>query len=701
MPLADNPFHTPSDLPYRLPDFGRIREEHYLPAFEHGMAEQLAEVSEIVNNGEPPTVDNTIVALERSGQTLARVSAVFFNQTSSDTNENLQRIEADVAPKLAAHNDAIHLNPDLYARIKALHESRPALSLDAETARLLERYHTDFVRAGAELDSPAQERLRAINEELSALATAFEQNLLADTNESAIVLDEVSELSGLSEDAVAAAGEAARARGRAGKYVLELNLPTGQPALATLTDRSVRERIMRASTQRGSRCNRYDNSAVVLKIAALRAERARLLGYPDHATYVLADRMATDPATLDPMLGQLAPAAMANARAEAVELQAAIDRSGGDFQLAAWDWAFYSERARKASFDIDAADLRPYFELERVLRDGVFYAATRLYGLTFTARPDLRTYHPDARAFEVFDADGSQLGLFIGDFFTRESKRGGAWMNSFVDQSHLLGTKPVVVNNLNIPKPPPGEPALLTFDEVRTAFHEFGHALHGLLSDVTYPRFSGTSVARDFVEYPSQVNEMWASWPEVLANYARHYRTGEPMPAELLDRLLASQQWGEGYKTTEYLAATLLDQAWHRLTPDNLPDDVAAFERAALEHAGAAFPPVPPRYRSTYFAHVFSGGYAAGYYSYIWSEVLDADSVEWFKENGGLLRENGDWFRATLLSRGGAVDEMEAFRAFRGRDPKIEPLLERRGLNPSLAHDQGESGGVGAPSNSP
>ena len=680
MLLDENPFFSRSELPYELPPFGVIGEEHYLPAFERGMAEQLDEIAAITGNPEPPTVENTIVALERSGQALTRVSAVFFNQTSSDTNPEVQRIEADIAPKLAAHADTIHLDFALFERITAVYEARDSLGLDAETRRLVERYHTDFVRAGAQLDAPAQDRLRGINEELSALSTTFEQNLLADTNELAIVLDDVAELDGLSEDAIGAAAEAARARGLDGKYVLELRLPTGQPALAALTDRAVRERVMRASRSRGSRGNAYDNSKVAVRMAGLRAERARLLGYPDHATYVLADRTAKAPAALDPMLSQLVPAAVANARAEARELQAAIDGEGAGFELQPWDWARYSERARKARFDVDAADLRPYFELESVLHDGVFFAATKLYGLTFTARPDLVTYHPDARAYEVFDADGSPMGLFIADFYARASKRGGAWMNSFVEQSHLLGTKPVVVNNLNIPKPPAGEPALLTFDEVNTAFHEFGHALHGLFSNVTYPRFSGTSVSRDFVEYPSQVNEMWAVWTEVLRTYARHYRTREPMPGDLLDRLLASQQWGEGFRTTEYLAAALLDQAWHRLSPDDLPDDVAAFEAQALERAGVAFAPVPPRYSSTYFAHIFAGGYGAGYYSYIWSEVLDADSVEWFKENGGLLRENGDWFRSTLLSRGGSMDEMEQFRTFRGRDPKIESLLERRGL---------------------
>lgn len=680
MALDANPFYSPSDLPYQLPPFAEIREEHYLPAFERGMAEQLDEISRIARSTEPPSFENTLVALERSGRLLERVSAAFHNQTSADTTKNLQRIEADIAPRLAAHSDAIFLNADLFARVKHLYDNRDALALDAEAGRLLERYYIDFVRAGAELEALAQDRLRAINEELSALSTSFEQNLLADTNDSAIVLDDIADLDGLPEAALAAAAEAARSRGLDGKYVLELVLPTGHPALASLTNRAVRQRIMQASLSRGNRGNEYDNAKVLLRIVALRAERARLLGYPDHATYVLADRTAAGPEVLDPMLGKLVPAALANARAEAAQLQAAVDADGGGFAIEPWDWAYYSEQVSKRKFNVDAADLRPFFELERVLHDGVFFAAEKLYGITLVERPGLTTYHPDARAFEVFDAGGSELGLFIGDYFGRESKRGGAWMNSFVQQSGLLGTKSVVVNNLNIPKPPDGQPALLTFDEVRTAFHEFGHALHGLFSDVTYPRFSGTSVARDFVEYPSQVNEMWQIWPQVLGNFAKHYRTGEPMPADLLDRLLASRQWGEGFRTTEYLAATLLDQAWHRLGPDEVPDDVATFESAALERAGVAFAPVPPRYRSTFFAHIFSGGYSAGYYSYIWSEVLDADSVEWFKENGGLRRENGDWFRSTLLSRGGSVDEMEQFRVFRGRDPEIEPLLKRRGL---------------------
>ncbi|MEV5412645.1 M3 family metallopeptidase [Thermopolyspora sp. NPDC052614] len=685
--MAENPFFAPSDLPYQLPPFERIREEHYLPAFERGMAEQLAEVEAIASSDEAPTFENTIVALERSGRILDRVSAVFFNKTSSDTDPGVQEIQQEITPRLAKHADAIHLNRALFARVKALYEARDELGLAEDERWLLERYHTDFVRAGAELDDAAQERLRALNEELSTLATTFQQNLMSDTNARAIVVDDAAELDGLSPDAVRAAAETARERGLEGKYVLTLVLPTGQPALAELIDRGLRERIHAASVGRGLR----DNAALVVRIARLRAERARLLGYPTHADYVVADQTAPSAQAVTEMLGKLTAPAVANAHREA----AALDEQAG-FEVKAWDWAFYAEKVRKARYDIDAAAMRPYFELERVLRDGVFHAASRLYGLRFTERPDLPGYHPDVRVFEVHDADGSELGLFLADHYARASKRGGAWMNSLVKQSHLLGTRPVVVNNLNIVKPPPGEPTLLTFDEVNTMFHEFGHALHGLFSNVRFPRFSGTAVPRDFVEYPSQVNEMWAVWPEVLANYARHHETGEPMPQHLVDRMLESRRFNQGYATVEYLAASLLDWAWHTIDADEVQGEVQGeidgevqgedtgtveeFEARALREAGLALDRIPPRYRSTYFAHIFFGGYSAGYYSYIWSEVLDADSVEWFKENGGLLRENGDRFRRELLSKGGSVDAMTAFRAFRGREPRLEPLLERRGL---------------------
>ncbi|SDW72053.1 peptidyl-dipeptidase Dcp [Amycolatopsis xylanica] len=676
----DNPFAAPSGLPYALPPFDRIADEHYLPAFEAGLAEQTAEIDAIAGNPEPPTFENTIVELERCGRLLSRVISVFYNLAGSDSNDTIQGIQADIAPRLAAHHDAIHLNEKLFARVSDLFSRRAELGLDDESDWLLERIHTDFRRAGAGLPEGDQQRLRELNGELSTLSTKFQQNLLKDTNELAVVVDDVAELSGLSADTIAAAREAASARELPGKYVLNLVLPTGQPALASLENRALRERLYHASIARGNGENAYDNKATLARMAALRAERAALLGHPHHAAYVISDETARTAEAATGLLERLAPAAVANAKVEAEELERYLAEDVPGASLEPWDWPFYAERVRRDRFDVDAAALRPYFELNRVLVDGIFHAAGKLYGLSFSERHDLPKYHPEVRVFEVFDADGTGLGLFLGDYYTRDSKRGGAWMNTFVDQSELFGTQCVVVNNLNIARPPEGEPTLLTFDEVNTAFHEFGHALHALVSDVRYPTFSGTNVPRDFVEYPSQVNEMWMLWPEVLANYARHHETGEPLPQSLVDKLLASQLYGEGFSTTEYLAASLLDQAWHGLGVDDHVEDVQRFEAAALEKAGVALGSVPPRYRSTYFAHIFSGGYAAGYYSYIWSEVLDADTVEWFKENGGLTRDNGDHFRRELLGRGGSVDPMVAFRNFRGRDPEIEPLLKRRGL---------------------
>ncbi|GIH29763.1 peptidyl-dipeptidase Dcp [Acrocarpospora phusangensis] len=662
MTPADHPFLTPSDLPYELPPFREIREEHYGPAFEQGMAEHLAEVEAIAADPAPPTFANTVEALELSGRLLDRVSTVFFNQASSDTTPGIQAIQQEVTPKLAKHSDAIHLNPRLYARLKAVTTEDPAEQW------LLDRYRTDFIRAGAELDEAQQARLRKLNEELSSLATTFQQTLLQDTNDRAVVVDDAAELDGLTPDAIEGLRETAAARGLAGKYLITLVLPTGQPSLSSLTDRGLRERVHRASTGRGAA-----NAELITRIARLRRERAGLLGYRDHAEYVLADQTAGTTGAVTEMLDKLVTPAVANARRE----QEALEAEAG-FPIEAWDWAFYAERVRQARYAIDSAQMRPYFELDRVLHDGVFHAASRLYGLRFEARPDLAGYHPDVRVWEVFNEDGSPLGLFLGDFHARASKRGGAWMNSLVKQSGLEGSRPVVVNNLNIVK---GEPTLMTFDEVNTMFHEFGHALHGLFSDVRHPRFSGTAVPRDFVEYPSQVNEMWATHPEILANYAKHHETGEPMPRELVDRMLEAQKFNQGFATVEYLAATLLDWAWHTdYESGEESGDAESFEAEALRRAGVDLAAVPPRYRSTYFAHIWASGYSAGYYSYIWSEVLDADTVEWFTENGGLLRENGDRFRAELLSKGGSVDPMTAFRAFRGRDPRIEPLLERRGL---------------------
>jgi peptidyl-dipeptidase Dcp len=671
--VTGNPFLAPSPLPFEFPDFDAIREEHFLPAFTAGMAEQRAEVEAVTADPGPATFENTIVALERSGATLRRVSKVFFTLVASCSTPGIREIEADVAPRLAAHADAITLDTVLFARIEALFAARHDLGLDPESLRLLERRHRDAVRAGARLGPAQQERLRALNAELSTLSTEFGNRLLAGANAAAVLVDDPAQLDGLPADAVSAAARAAADRGQEGAHLLTLVLPTGQPALASLTDRALRERLHRASTGRGLGGD-HDTRDIVLRLAALRAERATLLGHPHHASWVVEDSTAATVEAIDAMLGKLAPVAVANARAEAAELSEAAG-----FPIAAWDRAFYAERVRRERFDLDTDALRPYFELERVLHDGVFHAAGRLYGLRFTERHDLPRYHPDVRVFDVFDSDG-QLGLFVADFYARDSKRGGAWMNSFVVQSGLLGTKPVVLNTLNIAKPAEGEPTLLTVDNVRTLFHEFGHALHGLFSDVRYPTFSGTSVPRDFVEYPSQVNEMWLEDPEVLARYARHHETGEPLPTDLAERLAASRRFGEGFATTEYLAAALLDQAWHRLGPDERVTDVERFEADALAAAGVVEPTAPPRYRTTYFNHIFGGGYSAAYYSYIWSEVLDADTVEWFTENGGLRRENGDVFRRALLSRGGAVDPLEAYRAFRGRDPEIGPLLVRRGL---------------------
>ena len=681
--MTGNPFFAESALPYRLPPFDRIDDAHYRPAFERGMAEQLEEIEAIAARPDPPTFENTIVPLERSGRLLDRVASVFFSLASAHTNDAVNEIRNEMAPRLAAHTDAILLNADLFARVRTLHERRESLALDAEARRLVERYHVDFVRAGARLSDSEKERMQEINAELAALSSRFTQNVLDEVNAAAVVVETEEELAGLSENEIASAAAAAAARGLENRYVLPLLNTSGQPALASLDDRGLRERIARASLARGSQGGEYDNREVITAMARLRAERAAMLGYPNHAAYVLERQTAQTVEAVNERLASLAPPAVANARREAADLQAMADAEGAGLALAAWDWSYYTEKVRADRYDFDAAQLRPYFEMDNVIDDGVFFAANRLYGLTFEPRPELPVYHPDVRVWEVFDAGGEPLGLFLGDFYARPSKRGGAWMNAYVSQSRLLGTAPVVANHLNVPKPPAGEPTLLTFDEVTTLFHEFGHALHGFFSDVEYPYFAGTSVPRDFVEYPSQVNEMWATWPEVLENYAVHHETGEPMPADLLEKVLAMRRFNQGFATTEYLAASLLDQAWHQLTADEVPAaaDVETFEAAALEAAGVALAAVPPRYRSTYFSHIWSSGYSAGYYSYIWSEVLDADSVEWFRENGGLLRANGDHFRRTLLSKGGSVDALTLFRDFRGADPDVRPLLVRRGLN--------------------
>ena len=677
---ATNPFASRSNLAFELPPFSEIRDEHYLPAFYAGTAAHLAEIDQILGSGDP-TFENTIVALEKSGLLLGRMLMVFFNKSSSDTSDAIDAIEAEIAPKLSAHQDAINLNPALFARIQHLFDISETLGLDSEADWLLDQTYRRFVLAGAKLSAEAREALMALNEELSTLETTFSQNLLAETNDLAVIVDTVEELDGLDANQISACAAAAEERGHTGKYLIAMVNFTGNPMLAELTNRNLRERIMKASLLKGGRDNEHDNRPILSKMVELRAKRASLLGVKTHAEQVMLDRTAGNPDNVHKMLRQIAPAAARNAKAEAAELQKSIAADGANFELASWDWDLYSERVRLEKYNIDTNAMKPYFELERVLRDGVFFAAEKLFGISFTLREDLVAYHAEARVYEVKNEDGSPVGLFVGDFFTRDSKRGGAWMNSLVDQNHLLGQLPIVVNNLNIPKPPVGEPALLTFDETSTLFHEFGHALHGLLSNVTYLSFSGTSVQRDFVEFPSQVNEMWMLWPEVLENYARHIDTNEPMPQAWVENLKAAETFNEGHATSSYLQATVIDLAWHSLSVGEAFGEVETFEAKAIADYGLDFEAVPTRYRSSYFSHIFAGGYSAGYYGYIWSEVLDADTVDWFKQNGGLTRANGQHFRDTLLSRGGSLDSMQMFRNFRGQDASIDPLLKRRGLN--------------------
>ncbi|MFW0775079.1 M3 family metallopeptidase [Paenarthrobacter nitroguajacolicus] len=668
-----NPLLSPSPLPYGLPPFACISAEHYAEAVEAGLSSQLQEVSRIAANPEPATLENTAVAMERSGRLLTRAAAAFFTLVSADASDAIKALETELSPKFSAHQDAVFMNRALYERFAAI----DAKGLDAESSRLVQEYLKEFRQSGIQLDDAGQSRLREINAELSRVGTAFGQRVKEAMKSAALLIDDADHLAGLPEEAVTGAAEGAKLAGHDGKYLLSLIQPSNQPALAFLENRTIRRRLYEASLARGTDGGSLDVRDLVKAAAGLRAEKAALLGFANFAEMVVDQQTAPGSSEVLAMLGRLAPAAVRNARSEAE----ALAESAGHI-LEPWDWAYYSARVRKEKFDVDEQSLRPYFSLETVLNKGVFHAATQLYGVTFHERADLEGYHPDVRVWEVRNEDGSGLGLFLGDYYTRESKRGGAWMNSLVEQSSLLGTRSVVINNLNITKPAPGEPTLLSLDEVRTVFHEFGHALHGLFSEVTYPRFSGTSVPRDFVEYPSQVNEMWIMWPEVLANYARHYSTGEALPQDTVDKLNESLLWGEGFATTEYLGAALLDMAWHLLSGADVPDDVLAFEAKALADAGVAHPLIPPRYRTGYFQHIFAGaGYAAGYYSYIWSEVLDADTVEWFKENGGLTRSNGERFRSELLSRGNSRDPLESFRSFRGRDATLEPLLKRRGLD--------------------
>lgn len=677
---STNPFASPSPLLYHAPEFDKIHDSDYKPAIEEGMRQEIAEVNGIAVDPDPPTFENTIVAMEKTGRLLARVSNVFFAVVEANTDDSLQNVLADEAPKLAAHHDAIYMNANLFKRVKAIYDSRDELNLTPVQKMLVKRYYIDFVRAGALLSKQDKEKLRVLNQEVSKLVTEFRKRLLAGTKAGALVIDNKEELDGLSDAEIAAAAQAAHDRGLDDKWVLSLQNTTQQPALASLKDRAVRERLFSASTMRTEHGDSNDTRAIIVRLAELRAEKAKLLGYPDYAAYVLADKMAKTPAAAIKLLTDLVPAAAEKANNEAAKMQALVDKNGGGFKLQPWDWQYYAEKVRKAEYDLDESQIKPYFELNRVLENGVFYAANKLYGLTFKERKDLPVYQPDVRVFEVFDSTGKSIALWYCDYFKRDNKGGGAWEDVFVEGSGLLHQRPVVYNVANFTKPAHGQPALLTYDDVTTMFHEFGHALHSMLTTVEYPRLAGTHVPSDFVELPSQFNEHWALYPVVLAHYAKNYKTGEPMPEALVEKIRKSQTFNQGYATMEYLEASLLDMAWYTLPPGMTVANVDSFETAALKHYSVYMPLVPPRYRSTYFAHIWGSGYSAGYYSYMWSEVLDDDAFDWFTEHGGLTRANGERFEKMILSRGGSEDAGEMYRAFRGRDARVDALLKDRGL---------------------
>ncbi len=677
---GSNPLFSVSTLPYQGPPFNLIRNEHYEPAIEEGMKQELAEIDVIAKQMQLATFDNTIVPMERSGALLSRANRAFSVVVGTNTNDTLQKINQRLAPKLAAHNDAILLNDQLFKRIQHLYERRDAGGHTPEQKRLIERYYRNFVRAGAQLSEAEKIPLRALNQEFSKLSTDFANRVLSGTRASALVVSDRSELEGLSEAEITAAAEAAKARGLTGKWVIPLQNTTQQPAQVSLRNRATRQRLFEASILRTERGDTSDTKAIVSRIAQIRAERARILGYPTFAAYQVAIEGAKTPENAIKLLTDLVPPMTARARAEVAKMQALITAEGGNFKLAQWDWQYYAEQVRKAEYDLDESLLKPYFEADRVLRDGVFFAANRLYGLTFKERKDIPTWHPDVKVFEVFEENGTPLALFYADFFKRDNKRGGAWMSSFVTQSQLMGTKPVVYNASNFTKAAAGQPELLNLGDVRTMFHEFGHALHGMFSRVGYPTFTGTSVPRDFVEFPSQVNANWALEPTVFANYAKHYQTGAPMPQALVDKIKLSGTFNQGFATTESVKASLLDMVWHTLPPGAPPQDVKTIEAEALRRFKIDVPEVQPRYRTTYFSHIWAGGYAASYYAYLWSEVLGHDAYAWFGENGGLTRANGQRFREMILSRGGTDEADLLYRNFRGREPSVDALLMQRGL---------------------
>ncbi|KXS34204.1 MAG: peptidyl-dipeptidase Dcp [Idiomarina sp. T82-3] len=675
-----NPFFEPSPLQYQAPDFDAIKFEHFEPAFERGMKEHMEEIEAIASNSEAPTFENTIVAMEKSGQILNRVSAVFYNLSSSNSDDQIRDLQVKLAPKMSAHSDNISLNADLFARIKTLYDKRESLGLDTASLRLLEDTYKSFVRSGAQLSDADKQKIRDINEQLSSLTTEFRNNLMNLTQENVIYVKDKAELAGLSDSRIRSLASAAESRDHKGEYAIVLTNTTRQSILAELENRELRQRVWEASANRGTGNTKTDQRPLVKKLVELRAQKASLLGYDSWGDYTLETNMAGNPEAAQDMLRDLVPAVVSNVEREAQEIQAAIDADGKNFELKPWDWFYYAEKVREAKYAIDGEQVKQYFEFNRVLKDGVFYAMNQLFGITFKERDDIPVYHPDVEVYEVFDVDGSSLGLFYADYYARESKRGGAWMSSFRSQSELLNQKPVILNNMNITKAPEGEPTLLSFDEVSTMFHEMGHALHGMFSDVKYPSQAGTNVPRDYVEFPSTFQEDWTLNPKVIAHYAKHYETGEQIPQELLDKVLAARNFNQGFDTLEYVAAALLDLEYHTVPAGEDIGDVGEFEQKALEENGVAVEAVPPRYRSTYFAHVFAGGYSAGYYAYMWSEVLAADAFKYMNQNGGLTLENGQAFRRDILSQGSSKDPMQQYIDWRGQKPTVEALLERRGL---------------------
>ena len=681
-----NPFAQPSPLPFQAPDFSKIKDSDYLPAFAEGMKRQRAEIAKIADNPAPPTFENTLVAMEKSGRMLDRVSETFFGVDQADSDATLNHVQAVVAPQLAAQEDAIYLNSKLFARIKAIYSQRAHLKLDPESRQLLKVYYQQFVHDGADLSPADKKKLKALNEREATLETEFQQKLVAATKAGAFVTSHVADLAGLSKTQIDAAAAAAKAHGLSGKWMIPLQNTTQQPVLAELTNRAVRKKIFENSWMRAERGDANDTRKVIAELAKLRAVKAKLLGYPSYADYELYDQMAKTPQNVQRFLGQLIGPAAAKAASEAREIQAMIKKDGQNFKLEPWDWEYYSEQVRKAKYNVDSSELRPYFELNRVLKDGVFYAAHELYGVTFKERHDLPVYQKDVRVFEVFDNNGAPLGLIYFDYFKRDNKEGGAWMSNFVQQSKLLGTKAVVYNVANFTKPAPGQPALLSFDDVTTMFHEFGHALNSLFADQEYETLSGTNTARDWVEFPSQFNQHWALYPKVLEHYAVNYKTGKPIPKALVERLRHSQSWNQGYDLGELLAASELDMAWHTLPASAPLQNVDAFETKALAASHTNFPDVPPRYRSTYFLHIWANGYAAGYYAYQWTAMLDDDAYSWILHHGGMTRANGQRYRDLILAKGHSEGYNAMFRSFYGRAPDIRPMLKDLGVISDRVH---------------